>query len=115
MNYEPWDHDEPVDDVASQLRALRLGGHIDLARGVRVKAVAVDHGASGVRRYHVSRDGVNTPRRTADSEQRAHSGTIKTAEDAARVAIEMSKDRQQGTVPIAADMDVLSALLGAVE
>jgi hypothetical protein len=112
--YEPYDHDDPENDLASQLRALRLGGSIDLARGVRVKAVATEHGASGVRRYHVSGDGVATSRRTADSEQRRHAGTIRTAEEAAKAAISLSKDRQPGTVPISQDTDVLSSLLGAL-
>lgn len=84
---EPWDYDQPQQRLVPQLRAMRLGGTIELARGIVVKAVAVPHGASQVRRYYVGAPGS----RRRNSEQQRHDGTVKSASEAAQLAIEQSK------------------------
>lgn len=71
--WEPWDYDEPESRLILQVKSLRLGGTLHLARGVTVKATSVPYGAHRVRRYLVG------------TEQR------KSATEAAQLAVQRSK------------------------
>jgi hypothetical protein len=73
QDWEPWDYDDPAGRLILQVKSLRTGGTLKLARGVTVSAKAVPHGSCHVRRYFVG------------TEMR------KSATEAAHLAVERSK------------------------